>query len=185
MGTAVEDARAKVKEAKQEYQGAIPKAIAVFEDTVEEAINKMVELTVLDQPEHTKSLDAAFLSTLKFNVASSIETARAGVRPAFEALGAKGFTDVSLHEAPDKILSPLLQQAGDLFQNAGYNVRPLKASSWDKGYRVNYLGVASKAVTAARDLDLARSKYSFALNALRDAETDVARDEARSAWDDA
>lgn len=185
MGTAVEEARAKVEKAKQAYAEALPVTVAVYEDTVEAAINKMVELTVLDQPERTKSIETVILSALKIDIASSIKTARAQVGPAFEAVRRQGFSHMSLYEAPDKILSPLLKEAGDLIQAAGYDVRPLKASAWDKDYRISRSSETSKAVDAARDLDLARSQYTMALTELKQAEEDVARGEARSAWDKA
>lgn len=185
MGTAVEDARAKVEETKQAYEEAMPLAVAVFEDAVEAAINKMIELTVLDQPERTKSLDAGILKSLKIDIASSIKNARAQVGPAFNSVRRQGFADTSLYEAPNKILSPLLKEAGDLIQAAGFDVRPLKASAWDKGYRISRSSETGKAVDAARDLDLARTQYTMALTELKQAEEDVARGEARSAWENA
>lgn len=190
MGAAVEKAKAKVTKTREEMTQAISQVVPVFERVLEEALNKMVELTVIEQSDHTRSVDPADLGLLKANIAFAAESAKDAVRPAFERLNfdklaekASLNTSGTSYIQAGAILSPLLGPTGEFLKGAGYDVRRITGSSFNESPRISELRVSFDADVAAHGFDKYIDAYGKALIELRKAEDDEGRDAARSAWD--
>jgi hypothetical protein len=191
--TDVDDAKSMVDKKRTQLLSVLPEVVKGFQEAVAGAIDQMVEQTVIKQPGHTASLDAAQLGVLKFNIAEAKKSALAGIEGIvssinFDSLASRASRNMhgqSFVKASE-LLSGLLQPTGDLLQTAGYNVNVLKASSFDDGYRLESIrGVGSAASVAARRLDEVIERYGQAKIQLAEAETDAAQADARSAWDNA
>ncbi|MGH3690761.1 MAG: hypothetical protein ACRDT7_11440 [Microbacterium sp.] len=188
--TNVEAARSAAELARNNAEKAVLGVGDAFRAHLSQAIDKMLEQTVIDQHKITTAKDPADLAVLKANLSNATISALQSVdsqlaRIDIEHLGKKAqrnYSGMSFVKY-DEVLSPLLKNTGDLLTQAGYNTEPFASYSNGRGYDITKIkGTGHAAPTAARTVDAAIEKYGQAALTLREAETAAAKAAARDAW---
>ncbi|MFJ4175800.1 hypothetical protein [Microbacterium sp. NPDC089696] len=183
-------ARAAVDESRERLDAIVHEVADEYRRFVSDALEQLIELTVIEQYDRTISKDPIELKFLRLQITGARQDAidhvddRIGILD-LAALSEKAEPGVSGESFIDydRILSPLLEPTGELLAGAGYSTSAFSSLRSGVKYSITRIPrIGSEAATATRKLDAALEEYGKARKAVRELQREQDRDAARKAW---
>lgn len=179
----VEAAHAHLEQVKREVPDEYGHHIAA-------ALDRIIELTVVEQYEVTTDMNPLELKHLKLQVTGARQVAIDQVATLMRSIDLEALakrvqpgTNGDSYIGYDELLSPLLDKTCDLLAHSGYSTDAFSSLKVGGNYSISRIpGLGFAAASATRRLDAAVEEYGKAKTAADELSKQARRDAAREAW---